>query len=78
MTWLYTILFSGLIFASHPDVPSKPAVNTPSITVSGVEGDITERLDKSYPLKAEGSVSISNTNGRIELEAWDKDEAALV
>lgn len=42
------------------------------------EGDITERVDNSYPLSAEGRVSISNINGRIELEGWDKEEASLV
>ena len=78
MTWLYTILFSGLIFSAGPDVGSMPVPAAPRIEVSSSQGDITARLDKSYPLSAEGRVSISNTNGRIELEAWDKEEAALV
>jgi len=79
MTWLYTILFSGLLFASQPGAVARPAISSPQVEVSeSRSGDITERLDKSYPLTAEGQVSISNTNGRIELEAWDKEEAALV
>lgn len=79
MTWIYTILFSGLIFASQPETASRtPAPAAPvSITVPQ-GGDITERVDNSYPLNAEGRVSISNINGRIELEGWDKEEAALV
>jgi len=79
MTWIYTILFSGLIFASQPETASKASAPVPPISVTVPQnGDITERVDNSYPLSAEGRVSVSNINGRIEVEGWDKEEAALV
>lgn len=39
---------------------------------------VTERIEKSFPLKAGGSVSVENVNGRIALEVWDKDEVRIV
>ena len=79
MTWIYTILFSGLIFATQPETASKAPITLSPVSISiPQDGDITERVDNTYPLSAEGRVSISNINGRIELEGWDKEEAALV
>ncbi|KXK04157.1 MAG: hypothetical protein UZ17_ACD001000852 [Acidobacteria bacterium OLB17] len=78
MTWIYTILFSGLLFSTQPAIAEHQVPNGPAIVSEAQNGDITERLERSYPLSSNGRVSISNVNGRIELESWDKDEASLV
>jgi DUF4097 and DUF4098 domain-containing protein YvlB len=79
MTWFYTVLFSGLLFASHGDVATAPHAAVPvEPEIHASEAAETERFEKTYPLDAEGRVSISNINGPIILEAWDKNEASLV
>jgi hypothetical protein len=39
--------------------------------------DETERFEQTYPLNANGRVSVSNVNGSITVEAWDRNEVRL-
>lgn len=39
--------------------------------------EVTERLSKTYSLSANGTVDISNMNGRVEVVAWDRNEVSL-
>lgn len=95
MSWLYTLIFSGLIFSSnsgtvHTARQASPA-EVPAVSVPAVQavpavpavavvtaGDETERFEQTYPLNANGRVSISNVNGSITIEAWDRNEVQLV
>jgi hypothetical protein len=43
-----------------------------SITV--VKLDETERFEQTYPLNANGRVSVSNVNGSIAIDTWDRNE----
>ncbi len=79
MTWLYTILFAGLALVSEGGIN---AINETSetrspIVVETVSDDITEKLDQTYPLNPNGRVSLSNINGSIVVEAWDRNEVRL-
>ena len=78
MSWFYTVLFAGLAF-STPDVPQQAAdlnfQNAPTATVS--IQDETEKFEQSYPLNANGRVRVSNINGSITVEAWDRNEIQL-
>lgn len=38
----------------------------------------TEKLEQTYPLNADGTISLSNVNGDIEVVGWDKNEVSLV
>jgi DUF4097 and DUF4098 domain-containing protein YvlB len=38
----------------------------------------TERIEKTFPLKSGGTVSVDNVNGDVEIEAWDRDEVQVV
>lgn len=51
--------------------------NVTNNTTTVVLADETERFDQSYPLNANGRVSVSNINGSITVEAWDKNEVKL-
>ena len=42
-----------------------------------VVGDETEKFEQTYPLSKNGNVSVSNVNGSIVVEAWDRDEVRL-
>lgn len=79
MSWLYSIVFAGLVFSSGsetikqsdllPAAPPAPAVV--------VQGDETEKFEQSYPLSANGRVRVSNVNGPITVEAWERNEVRL-
>lgn len=80
MSWLYTIIFAGLSFSSNDGTVPIP-VDLPradAVVVESIKGDETERFEQTYPLSANGRVSVSNVNGSITLEAWDKNEVKLV
>ncbi|HEX6279794.1 MAG TPA: DUF4097 family beta strand repeat-containing protein [Pyrinomonadaceae bacterium] len=42
-----------------------------------VPKDETEKFEQSYPISANGRVSVSNINGSIEMVAWDRNEVRL-
>jgi hypothetical protein len=80
MSWLYTIVFTGFLFSSQGSQPvsSVPAVEEHlAVIETGVIQDETEKFDKTYPLNANGRVSISNVNGSIVVEAWDRKEVRV-
>lgn len=75
MSWLYTIVFAGLVFSSNSvDMPAVSNFNEEMPVVIEPLLDETERFEKSYPLNANGRVNISNINGSIVVEAWDRNE----
>ena len=80
MSWLYSIVFAGLLFTSSGDTatPARSFQNLEQITVgTGVQRDETEVFEQSYPLNPNGRVSVSNVNGSIVVEAWDRNEVKL-
>lgn len=80
MSWIFTIVFSGLLFSSNAgtvaDRPAETVDNTEFVTTVGQ--DESERFEQTYPLSANGRVSISNVNGSIVAEAWDRNEVKLI
>jgi DUF4097 and DUF4098 domain-containing protein YvlB len=80
MSWIFTIVFSGLLFTSNQGLTTtenKPVVpDVPTTTV--VKFDETDRFEQTYPLAANGKVSVSNVNGSITAEGWDRNEVKLV
>ncbi len=80
MSWIFTIVFSGLLFTSNQGLTAtenKPAApDVPTTTV--VKFDETDRFEQTYPLSANGKVSVSNVNGSITAEGWDRNEVKLV
>ena len=80
MTWLYTMLFAGLVFSSHTNPgPSPNFANNPHgmVLVSGVKGDETQHFEQTYPLNANGRVSVSNVNGSITVDSWERNEVKV-
>lgn len=77
MSWLYSIVFAGLLMSSGNDASvskNEFQIDNP-VTVSS--GDETEKFEQTYPLNANGKVSVSNVNGSIVVEAWDRNEVRL-
>ena len=79
MSWLYTIIFTGLVFSSQgSSAPTvEPSIQSSPAAVEVTRQDETEKFAQSYPLNANGRVSVSNVNGSIIVEAWDRPEVKL-
>jgi DUF4097 and DUF4098 domain-containing protein YvlB len=80
MSWLYTLVFAGLLFSSNTDtakIDHYCNLDT-AASVPAAQQDETERIEKTFPLNADGRVNVSNVNGSITVSAWDRNEVALV
>jgi hypothetical protein len=79
MSWLYSLVFAGLLFSSNGEQAVNRAheVATAPIATDAFVADEIEKFEQSYPLSKNGNVSVSNVNGSITVEAWDKDEVKL-
>lgn len=79
MSWIVSLLLAGVMFTSQGDLPVKSHYKQTNSNVKKViKLDETERFEQSYPLTANGRVSVSNINGSITVEAWDRNEVKLV
>jgi DUF4097 and DUF4098 domain-containing protein YvlB len=81
MSWLYTLVFAGLLFSSNSDparISSDSNTNSQMVAAHSALGDETERFEQTYPLSANGRISVSNVNGSITVNAWDRNEVRLV
>src|SRR5437868_7899447 len=79
MTWLYSIVFAGLMFSSQSGMvnTTSGSQQLPVLTETKAQQDETERFEQSYPLNANGRVAVSNVNGSITVESWEKNEVRL-
>src|SRR4030095_1663640 len=79
MSWLYSLVFAGLLFSSNGDQPlnHSQSSSAPVLATESSVADEIEKFEQSYPLSKNGNVSVSNVNGSITLEAWDRDEVKL-
>ncbi len=79
MSWLYSLVFAGLLFSSNGDTALYHSQNNnvPVLTSENVVSDEIEKFEQTYPLSKNGNVSVSNVNGSITVEAWDRDEVKL-
>jgi hypothetical protein len=80
MSWLYSIVVAGLLLSSGQDTSSRrqPALQALTAAPAVPRQDETERFEQTYPLAANGRVNVSNVNGSITVEAWDRKEVHLV
>src|SRR5215213_5535545 len=78
MSWFYTIFVAGFLFASGTNELS---VKTPQYIADDadvrVKQEVVEKFDQTFPLNPDGRVSLSNPNGSITIEAWDKNEVRM-
>ena len=42
-----------------------------------LQAALTEELHKSYPIDADGRVSLNNVNGAVHISAWDRNEVQV-
>ncbi len=79
MSWLYSIVFAGLLFGSNGDnaITTTRSTERSIPAAEIVVGDETEKFEQTYPLARNGNVRVSNINGSVTVEAWDRDEVRL-
>lgn len=79
MSWIVSLLLAGVMFTTESELAVKSHYNQTNSNVKKIiKFDETERFEQSYPLDANGRVSVSNINGSITVEAWDRNEVKLV
>jgi len=44
---------------------------------ASLSATVTEKFSQTYPLTADGTVSLSSVNGTIEIVGWDKNEVSV-
>lgn len=79
MSWLYSIVIAGLLFSSNEETAVKSREVRIDETSAAViaRSDETEKFEQTYPIAANGRVGVSNVNGSIVVEAWDRNEVKL-
>lgn len=66
------------MFSSGSDVSVNSNQNTAFTPQSAAAvSDETEKFEQTYPLNPDGRVSVSNVNGSIVVEAWDRNEVKV-
>ncbi|NNE99041.1 MAG: hypothetical protein HKN25_08485, partial [Pyrinomonadaceae bacterium] len=77
MSYLLTFFLAGVTIASGAGVPTKNISLADDLYTSSsvsVKDDETERFEKTYPFSANGRIQVSNVNGSITIDSWDKNE----
>ena len=77
MSWLYSLVFAGLLFSSNGDQGFNHLQSNAAPAIEIAVSDEIEKFEQTYPLSKNGNVSVSNVNGSITVEAWDRDEVRL-
>lgn len=81
MSWIYSLIFAGLVLAAETGSIGPNSSNTTSPEPPAVvneTSDVEERFEQTYPLTPDGRVRLQNVNGSIEVEAWDRNEVHVV
>ena len=75
MTWLLSYFLAGAMFASGSLPPAQVYETQESIGLNQL--DETERQENSYPFSLGGKVEVSNINGSVTVNTWEKPEIKL-
>ena len=78
ISWLYTIVFAGMLISDSVQGTQNSIPEPQEMAVVQAQQDeIIEKFEQSYPLNPNGRVNVSNINGSIMVEAWDRNEVKL-
>ena len=78
MSWLISLILAGVVFTSDSTVPVRQNnLSNSETSVKIVQLDETERFEQTYPFNSNGKVSVSNVNGSITIDTWDRNEVKL-
>lgn len=79
MTWIISWVLAGVMITTNTSAPARTVTSQPKAPVPVVAPAIedAERFDQTYPLSAGGRVAVSNVNGSITVETWDRAEVKV-
>lgn len=82
MSWIISLLVAGMISAGTAapiPAPQPQAVKANFTRVEKKQAAPTQdsRFDQTYQINPNGRVSLSNVNGKVDVEAWDKNEVRV-
>jgi DUF4097 and DUF4098 domain-containing protein YvlB len=77
MSWLISLVLAGMVFSNDVTGPVQKSNYTNTEATKIVQMDETERFEQTYPLSANGRVSVSNVNGSITIDTWERNEVKL-
>ena len=77
MSWLISLVLAGMVFSNDATSPVQRNNYTNTEAAKIVQMDETERFEQIYPLSANGRVSVSNVNGSITIDTWERNEVKL-
>ncbi len=79
MSWLYSLIITSVLLSSGGTDLAEPSAafyeTLPALEIE--QKDEIEKIEQSYPLNPDGRVRVSNVNGSIVIEAWDRSEVRL-
>lgn len=81
MSWFISLLLAGAVLTSGNGMPTYEYQNVATNdlnTARNAAQDVTERFEKTYPFNPDGRIEVSNLNGWIKIEAWDRPEVRIV
>lgn len=81
MSWFISLLLAGAVFTSGNNLSDYEYQNTATNDLNTAKNtvlDETERFEQTYPFNPNGKIRVSNLNGSIKIEAWDRSEIKLV
>jgi len=72
------MVFAGLMFSQGNQVSnSGHALRNQPLVNTSISRDETEHFEQVYPLNANGRLAISNVNGSIVVDSWDRNEVKV-
>ncbi len=77
MSWLISLVLAGMVFSNDATSPVQRNNYTNTESAKIFQMDETERFEQTYPLSANGRVSVSNVNGSITIDTWERNEVKL-
>jgi hypothetical protein len=78
MSWLISLVLAGVVFSTDSTVPvQRSNYSNAETTTKVIRLDETERFEQTYPLSPTGRVSVSNVNGSVTIDTWDRNEVKL-
>ncbi len=81
MSWFISLLLAGTVFTSSNNLSNYEYQNTSTNDLNTSKNTIldeTERFEQSYPFNKNGKIEVSNLNGSIKIESWDKAEIKVI
>ena len=77
MSWFLSLILAGSMVTTGSNLPVAENNVYQNQKVPVFKQSETERFSQTYPFNPNGRIQVSNLNGSIKVEAWDRDEIFL-